>query len=372
MVRKLSGSYTGRMPCFETRATFGLIVAFLTTGCHSIGPGTVPRDRFEYSSSISESWKRQTLLNIIKLRYLDPPMFVDVGQIVSGYSLQTALNVGGTVSSEGAVQGNFLAGGGSASFTDRPTITYVPLTGAKFIRALMTPLPVDSLLDTVQSGWPAGAVFFAAVAVMNGLKNQDTTISGVSPPDPNFMRALRLLGKIQDSGAVAVRIEQDAQKQQSTILTFRSKDITEETLADIKELRGLLRLDPEASSIKVAIGATATNDRELALQTRSIFHIMKTMAAQSDVPPEDIAQGRTPPGYESLGPEAEQTRLLHIYCSKSKPTDAYASVNYRNHWFWIDDRDLKSKRAFAFMMMLFTIGAPSERENPPVLTIPAQ
>src|SRR5262249_48926160 len=182
----------------------------------------------------------------------------------------------------------------------------------------------------------------------------------------------QLLGKIQDSGAVGFRIQQDAQRQETTILTFRSKDISAETLADIKELRGLLRLDPEASEIKVAVGATAANDRELALQTRSIFHIMKTMAAASDVPPEDIAQGRTPPGFESLGANAEQTRLLHIYCSKNKPTDAYVSVNYRNHWFFIDDRDLKSKRAFAFMMMLFTLGAPSERENPPVLTIPAQ
>ena len=72
-------------PQFALYAAMGLL---FVCGCRSIGPGTVPRDRFEYSGSISESWKRQTLLNIMRLRYLDPPTFVDVGQIVAGYSLE--------------------------------------------------------------------------------------------------------------------------------------------------------------------------------------------------------------------------------------------------------------------------------------------
>jgi hypothetical protein len=42
-------------------------------GCKGIGPGTVPRDRFEYSKSMTESWKRQTLLNIARLRYYESP-----------------------------------------------------------------------------------------------------------------------------------------------------------------------------------------------------------------------------------------------------------------------------------------------------------
>ena len=41
-------------------------------------------------------------------------------------------------------------------------------------------------------------------------------------------------------------------------------------------------------------------------------------------------------------------------------------------WFWIDDRDLKTKRAFAFMMMFFTLSETGEKENLPLITIPAQ
>ena len=347
-----------------------LLALVAVTGCSHLGPRTVPRDRFDYSHTLSESWKRQNLLNIVKLRYLDPPIFVDVGQIVAGYSLETGMSAGVGTANQGGSDAFSL--GGSAKFTDRPTITYTPLTGNKVIKSLMTPLPPDGVLFTVQAGWPASAVLFAGVAAMNGLKNQEATIDGVTPPDPDFLRALELLRSIQLSGAVGIRIQQDAQKQSATVLTFRAQDASEQTLADCRELRGLLGLNPDASEFKVVFGATASNDRELALQTRSMLHIMNNIAAQVEIPPEDVAQGRTSPGFEAKGPSDDRLRLVRIHSSKSKPADAYVTVPYRNHWFWIDDRDLKSKRTFAFLMMLFTLAETGEKENLPVLTIPTQ
>ena len=85
--------------------------AALLTGCTHLGPKTVAVDRFDYSTAIADSWKQQTLLNIVKLRYMDLPVFVDVASIVAGYSMQTGASVNGTLSSQNALQRNFLSAG---------------------------------------------------------------------------------------------------------------------------------------------------------------------------------------------------------------------------------------------------------------------
>lgn len=36
------------------------------TGCKSLGARTVPRDRFDYSVALADSWKSMMLLNILK------------------------------------------------------------------------------------------------------------------------------------------------------------------------------------------------------------------------------------------------------------------------------------------------------------------
>src|SRR5215831_5526760 len=116
----------GRPSRMLTGRALLLAVGVVVAGCASIGPGTVTRDRFDYTTAVAESWKSQMLLNLVKLRYGDTPVFLDVGQIISGYTVEGTLSAGGTIfSTHGVVPGvpdSSVVLGAQGRYTDRPTI----------------------------------------------------------------------------------------------------------------------------------------------------------------------------------------------------------------------------------------------------------
>ncbi len=95
-----------------------------------------------------------------------------MASIVSGYSLQTGVSVNGTLSSKDAVQRDFLAAGAQAICTDRPTITYVPMTGEKFLRGLITPIDPKAIFSMLQSGYAADFILGLTVESLNGVRNR--------------------------------------------------------------------------------------------------------------------------------------------------------------------------------------------------------
>ena len=345
-------------------------LALSVTGCfRPIGPQSVARDRQLYASSLSDSWKEQTLLNIVKMRYLDPPIFVDVGNIVASYSLVQGISATGNIVPNNQTPDATV--GGFGTYSNTPTITYTPLTGSKFIRGLATPFPPEAVFSSIEAGMPADVILFASVASINGLRNQEATLQGITPADPDFHRMRALARQIQLSGAVRIEVKKEAGEELVSFMTFRSEKVPPEILADIVELRRLLKLNPSTTEYKVRFGAVPSNDTEIAVITRSILGVMQTMAAEVGVPSEDLARGWAFPGFEHSKAVPGVVRLIRIHSGKSMPRDAFVSVKYENSWFWIDKGDLESKQMFSLIMMLFTMVDTGPRENQPVLTIPA-
>ena len=353
-----------------TRALL-LLLLLSIIGCSSIGPKSVTRDRFDYNTAISDSWKEQTLLNIVKIRYADMPLFVEVASIVSGYTLESSVSLNGTLSSSDAIQRDFFSLGGNGKFIDRPTITYVPITGSQFNRSFMTPIPPGAVLFLMQSGWSAELIFPLTVDSVNGLRSQMLAGANQRTGDAGYYRVIDLMRQIQLSGAIGMRIKKTGNLQDSTVLIVQKEGLDPEVLAARQELADLLGLNPDAREINVNYGLIPGADNEMAMLTRSMLQIMIQLATKIDVPPEHVTEGRTVPTMATAGSEIGHSKLMNIHHSKERPADAFTAVKYRDYWYWVDDRDFRSKRTFAFLMILFSLTETGGKEGLPLVTIPA-
>jgi len=346
-----------------TRTLIILFTFSALTGCTTIGPQTIPRDRFDYADAISSSWRRQTLLNMVKLRYADVPVFLDVVSIIGQYSLEGQVDLGASWSN--GVNGDVQNIGVAGKYSDRPTITYQPLVGREFTENLMTPLRPESIFHLIQSGWPFDRVFSITTQSINGLSNRSGTRFQVTPGDPEFLDVINRITRVQKSGKIGMRMKKTPEG--NSVVMFFERNADEETLAEIAEIKKILGLAQDAQEYRIVYGATPWDDREIAVLSRSMLEIMLEMALWIDVPEQHLAEGRaTLP----LPASEDWSVPMVVHSGKDAPKDSFVAVRYRDYWFWIDDKDLRSKRSFTFLMIMFTLTETSEREAAPIVTVP--
>jgi hypothetical protein len=343
----------------------------ILASCASVGPKSIEVDRFDYSTAIADSWKQQTLLNIVKLRYLDLPVFVDVSSIVAGYSIETSASVGGQLSSSEAVQRNSLTLGGASKYTDRPTITYVPLTGEKFLRGLLTPIDPKNIFYMLQSGYAADFILGLAVESLNGLHNRSASADAVREADPDFLRVLELMRELQMAGAIGMRVEDHKASGKTAVLFIHGDNVDAKILAIASEVRRLLKL-PEGQN-RFVLSYSPVRDRgdALSVNSRSMLQVMAAFSSYVDLP-EAHRQDRSALVAAGDGAASHGLERVRIRSGIEKPASAFAAVQYRGHWFWIDDDNWQTKRALISIVYFFTLIETGAGENLPLITIPAQ
>jgi hypothetical protein len=105
--------------------------------------------------------------------------------------------------------------------------------------------------------------------------------------------------------------------------------------------------------VAISFGLLPRSPNEIAILTRSMAEILLEVAAGIEVPTEHVAQGRTATATRVVSAESPRDRpLVRIQSSASAPAKSYASVRYRDTWYWVDDSDLP-QACFSFLMIFF-------------------
>jgi hypothetical protein len=331
-------------------------------GCFSIGAGALRRDQGNYATALTEAAKQQTLLNIVRLRYGDPPAFLRVNQIIAGYTVQGGAQAG--LNAYAATVGNFVSALGTLEYTDHPTFTFTPVTGDQYARSYLRPLGPAELLPLAQSGLPIDILFRLTVQSLNGLHSIASLTTGASSSASEFYHAIQALRLLQETGALSISVEHGKDGNHVTM------SFTDESgsLTALRDVRRLLHLAVQGHVFQVVYGADSPRNDVIAIVTRPMLGILGQIGAQIAVPADSVSDGRTFPTIVDF-PAATRSAIV-IKNGKKPPADVYVAVQYRNVWYWILDDDAGSKVAFTVVEILEALAQSNSSGQAPLVTIP--
>jgi hypothetical protein len=179
------------------------------------------------------------------------------------------------------------------------------------------------------------------------------------------------LRRLQLSGGVSIRLVKRGSEEVGLLILSGQRA---ETVADdLQFVRKTLGITTDRNGeVTISFGLLPRGPNEIAILTRSMAEILLEVAAGIEVPTEHVAQGRTAMATRVVSAESPRDRpLVRIQSSASAPAKSYASVRYRDTWYWVDDSDLASKRVFSFLMIFFSLAETGVTPQAPVLTVPA-
>ena len=250
---------------------------------------------------------------------------------------------------------------------DRPTITFTPILGDKFARSLMSPIPPSAILSLIQGGYPVDLVFRVLVHEINGIRNRFGGDARARSAEPEFYTLIEKMRTIQLAGGIGMRVTK-IDKEAAAVMIIRGNEILKSKLCQKRS--GICwgwTLLPVTSMW--CMGPFQDN-KEIALLSRSILEVLVDLSADIEVPASDVQEKRVSPTFEEKAAGEKVRPLVRIQSSSEKPGDAFVSIPYRKSYFWIDDKDLMSKKIFSFLMFVFTLVETGEKGAAPIVTIP--
>ncbi|CAB1058675.1 hypothetical protein D1BOALGB6SA_3431 [Olavius sp. associated proteobacterium Delta 1] len=146
------------------------ITLFLIFGCAAQGAKRVPRDRFDYNAAIAQSTREQMLLNIVRSRYLEVPVFITVSSVLTQYEYERSAGIG-AILEFGEHTTDRGTGEANLRFSERPTITYLPIEGQEFSAHLLSDIPSEMFFAAAQAGWTIDVFMRIGIQRLGAMEN---------------------------------------------------------------------------------------------------------------------------------------------------------------------------------------------------------
>jgi hypothetical protein len=358
--------FTGR-----TWRIFLLTLLPIVQSCSYIGPNSVENDRRNYNDVLQETNNEEILLNLVRMKYIDTPSFVNINSITSqlSFSASTSLSVTKTVTDSIKSLSKTIIP--SFSVTDSPVISYSPLQGDEYIRELLTPFSSTLVTLLVSSGSPLNTVLKMSVTRMNDVWNAPDASRPYPKMAPQFEQFdelivnLDLLGKNVQLGYSVV------DKQSLPTLRFEPGALA---TSPGKNIVRILNLAPGIDEFVLNSGDWVKKKNVINVQTRSLMGMFYLLSHSVSVPPEHEKLGWVGKTLNADGSPFDWARitkdLFVINVSSEKPSDADIMIKYRGKWFSVARNDLSSKKTFNIISQLLALQSGTIHLKPPALTIP--
>jgi hypothetical protein len=333
--------------------------------------------RTSYNIAIQMTNAQQMLLNLVRLRYGDSPLFLDVASITTQSTFRADLS---PVFSIPMSSDHPFKLGTDIMWQDQPTITYTPLEGHAFAERLLRPIDLHTIQLLCYSGWDIDRVFRMTIQHFEDLSNA-TEATGPMPEHmpvyEKFSEASGLLRYFQKRGELQVGLKMkeshektEASEEVGLQITFPGDSEESSRLALLlhSELTATGKYRKE-----VAIGLD--DNGSMGVMPRSILSCMYYLSQGVQVPKDHIDSGIVRQPTCNSGKEDEDwhsmfCELLAVRCHRFPPQNAFISVKYHHCWFYIDDCDLVSKKTFALLLQLYNLNAIVPKNRGPILSLP--
>jgi len=347
------------------------LLMLLLSGCSQLGPDFMENGRNEYNKVLANTNDEEMLLNLVRRRYADSIAILEVNSVSTSLEWKRS---GGLIANIFEGTDNNFGIRGDGSYSEKPTITYLPLQGSNYVRNVLSPIKPEIILLLTRSGWSIERLLRLTTNKINGVNNA----SEASGPTPNFepsYKEFKVLANIfyqlQQKNIVSFGYQLEGNSNNLALLIRKKFSESDE----VKNLLTALNLSTSNTIIPLTTDFSSGMDGEsIEINLRSLAGIQFFLSHGVLIPNDDIINSRVKVTKTRNGGNFNWQDILSdlfvVYSQKERPNKASVRIKYRGNWFFIKDNDMESKYTLMLLNQISALQSGNLEKVGPVLTLP--